>query len=68
MNKTTRFILAVLFVLGIGAALGKALLWGESVTNYGAYVPWGLWVSLYVLLVAAAAGSAWVAVYVSQGD
>jgi len=68
MNKTTRFILAVLFVLGIGAALGKALLWGESVTNYGAYVPWGLWVGLYVLLVAAAAGSAWVAVYVSQGD
>ncbi len=69
MGKTTKALLLVLFVAGAVAALGKVFIWGESVTNYGSYTPWGLWVSLYVLMVAAAAGAAWTGIYVawSQG-
>lgn len=51
------------FVIGALAALGKVFFWGESVTNYGAYTPWGLWVGLYILLVGTAAGAAWVGIY-----
>lgn len=69
MGKTTKAILLVLFVAGAAAALGKVFVWGESVTNYGSYTPWGLWVSLYVLMVAASAGAAWTGIYIawSQG-
>lgn len=68
MNKITRLVLTALFVLGGGAALGKVFIWGESVTNYGAYVPWGLWIGLYVFLVATAAGASWFAVYTSRNE
>ena len=56
MMKTLRTLLLLLFVAGIAAAFGKAFLWGESVTKYGAYVPWGLWIGIYITLVGAAAG------------
>ena len=69
MGKTAKIVLFVLFVAGAVAALGKVFIWGESVTNYGSYTPWGLWVGLYVLMVAAAGGAAWTGIYVacSQG-
>ena len=54
--KTVRTLLLLLFVAGIAAAFGKAFIWGESVTKYGAYVPWGLWIGIYIALVGAAAG------------
>jgi len=54
--KTVRTLLLLLFVVGIAAAFGKAFIWGESVTKYGAYVPWGLWIGIYIALVGAAAG------------
>lgn len=63
MNNAMKGILPTLFVAGAVAALGKVFIWGESVTNYGAYTPWGLWVGLYILLVGAAAGSAWTGLY-----
>ena len=56
MMKTVRTLLLLLFVAGIAAAFGKAFIWGESVTKYGAYVPWGLWIGIYIALVGAAAG------------
>ena len=63
MNKMTKVLLMVLFIAGAAAALGKVFFWGESVTNYGAYTPWGLWVGLYIFLVGTAAGSAWMGLY-----
>lgn len=59
MNKLSRWVLGLLALIGIGSAIGKAFIWGDSVVNYGSYVPWGLWVSLYIFLVAAAAGATW---------
>jgi Ni/Fe-hydrogenase subunit HybB-like protein len=56
MTKMWRALLLVLFAAGIVAAAGKAFFWGESVTKYGAYVPWGLWIAIYISLVGAAAG------------
>ncbi len=69
MGKTAKAVLLVLFVAGAVAALGKVFVWGESVTNYGSYTPWGLWVGLYALMVGAAGGAAWTGIYVawSQG-
>ena len=65
MTKMWRILLPVLFAAGIAAAAGKAFIWGESVTRYGAYVPWGLWIGIYISLVGAAAGcvgvGAWLA-------
>lgn len=63
MNRTIKGLILVLFVGGVVAALGKVFMWGESVTNYGAYTPWGLWVGLYIFLVGTAAGSAWMGLY-----
>lgn len=66
MGKYGKGILAVLFGVGIIAALGKVFFWGESVTNYGSYAPWGLWVALYIFLVGAAAGAAWTGIYAAH--
>ncbi|HML35649.1 MULTISPECIES: NrfD/PsrC family molybdoenzyme membrane anchor subunit [Sporomusa] len=63
MNNMMKNTLLGCFVIGALAALGKVFFWGESVTNYGAYTPWGLWVGLYILLVGTAAGAAWVGIY-----
>lgn len=52
----------VLLIAGILALL-KVFYWGEEVTHYGAWVPWGLWVSLYIFLVGTAAGAAWTGAY-----
>ena len=59
MNKLSQLVLGLLALIGIGSAVGKAFIWGDSVVNYGSYVPWGLWVSLYIFFVAAAAGATW---------
>lgn len=61
MNKFAQAILALLALSGIGTAMGKVFVWGDSVVNYGSYVPWGLWVSLYGFLVGLAAGATWFA-------
>lgn len=66
MNKAIRLVLALLALIGIGAAIGKAFIWGDAVVNYGSYVPWGLWVSLYAFLVGVAAGAAWFGFYMGS--
>lgn len=63
MSKAAQWILALLSAMGIVLAVGKAFVWGDSVVNYGSYVPWGLWVSLYIFLVGAAAGATWFSLY-----
>lgn len=69
MNKIMKCTLFCLFVIGAATALLKVFFWGESVVNYGAYTPWGLWVGLYILLVGTAAGAAWVGIYAAyQSD
>ncbi|MCX7781875.1 MAG: polysulfide reductase NrfD [Negativicutes bacterium] len=69
MSKSLKGIILALFIAGLAAALGKVFFWGEAATNYGAYVPWGLWVALYIFLVGTAAGAAWTGIYAaySQG-
>ncbi|HML32007.1 NrfD/PsrC family molybdoenzyme membrane anchor subunit [Sporomusa sphaeroides] len=63
MNKVGKSVLAVLFVIGALTALGKVFIWGDSVTNLGSYVPWGLWVGSYISLVGVAGGAAWLGIY-----
>jgi molybdopterin-containing oxidoreductase family membrane subunit len=63
MSKSVKGIVLLLFIAGVVAALGKVFVWGEAVTNYGSYTPWGLWVALYIFLVGTAAGAAWTGVY-----
>lgn len=46
----------VAFALGL-YGLGQRLLTGHELTNYGSYVPWGLWVALYVYFMGLSAGS-----------
>ena len=55
-------ILLTIIALG-GAALagGKMFIWGDSIVNYGSYVPWGLWVAVYSFLVTLSAGAGFVA-------
>lgn len=68
MMKMGRTLLLILFVAGMAAAAGKAFIWGESVTNYGAYVPWGLWIGIYITLVGAAAGCVAVGAWLASGS
>lgn len=63
MNKVGKSVLTVLFVIGALTALGKVFFWGDSITNLGAYVPWGLWVGCYIFLVGVAGGAAWLGIY-----
>lgn len=67
MRKTGRVLLLLLFVVGLAAAAGKTFVWGESVTKYGAYVPWGLWIGIYITLVGAAAGCAVIGAWLASG-
>ncbi|MBC8015609.1 MAG: polysulfide reductase NrfD [Sporomusaceae bacterium] len=66
MNKTGNIILLILFAIGGVLALGKVFVWGESVTNYGSYTTWGLWVGMYIFLVGLAAGAAWTGICAAQ--
>lgn len=63
MAKMGRVLLLILFVAGLAAAAGKMFVWGDAATRYGAYVPWGLWIAIYISLVGATAGCAAVAAW-----
>ncbi|GMB01004.1 NrfD/PsrC family molybdoenzyme membrane anchor subunit [Pelosinus sp. IPA-1] len=65
MQRWMIIVLAILFISGAIGALGKVFIWGERATNYGAWVPWGLWVSSYIFLVGVAGGAAWTGIYVA---
>lgn len=68
MNKMWRTVLLIAFMAGILGAIGKAFIWGESVTRYGSYVPWGLWVAIYISLVGVATGSVVLAAWLTSQE
>ena len=72
MSKMWRTILLIAFMAGVMGAIGKAFIWGESVTRYGSYVPWGLWVAIYIFLVGASTGivilAAWLTTKENDGS
>lgn len=51
-----KIIWLVLFIIG-AVAVVQRFTHGHTLTNYGSYVPWGLWVSVYVWLVGLSAGA-----------
>ncbi len=46
----------LLFLFGLGSVAVR-LFTGKEIANYGGYVPWGLWVAVYLFFVGMAAGS-----------
>jgi molybdopterin-containing oxidoreductase family membrane subunit len=46
----------ILFLFGLTSVILR-LLTGKEIANYGGYVPWGLWVAVYLFFVGMAAGS-----------
>ena len=60
MQKTLKFIVLILAVIGFVAGLyGLYLRFvdGQQAANYGSYIPWGLWIAGYITLVGASAGA-----------
>jgi protein NrfD len=67
MHKTLKIV--VLIVAAIGFVVGLYGLYLRVVdshqsTNYGSYVPWGLWIAAYVMLVGTSAGAVGVAAFI----
>ncbi len=60
MNKTIQriawAIAIVAFLVGL-VGLYQRLAFGHQVTNYGSYVPWGLWVAAYIYFIGLSAGA-----------
>lgn len=59
MRRTSKILITL---LALGAALGAVgiglrLFAGERLGAYGSYVPWGLWVGLYIYLVGVSGGA-----------
>jgi protein NrfD len=55
--KLTAFALwAVLAVVG-GIGIVQRILDGHSLTRYGSYIPWGLWVAAYIFFIGLSAGA-----------
>ncbi len=66
MNKSIQIITCIVWagvmIWGLGGFVER-LLGGELVTNYGSYVPWGLWVAAKVYFVGLGVGAslfAWI--------
>lgn len=60
MNTGVKLLLAVLWVLALGAGLVGVYLrltTGHQLAGYGSYITWGLWVAAYVYLSGLSAGS-----------
>ncbi len=55
-SKTLVLSLAALAVLG-AVGVGQRLVLGERLGAFGSYVPWGLWVGLYIYLVGLSGGA-----------
>jgi Ni/Fe-hydrogenase subunit HybB-like protein len=57
-----RFYRILLTLAAAGLVIGSwgvvsVLIWGKSVTALGSYVPWGLWVAVYLLFLGLTAGA-----------
>ncbi|HHJ06480.1 MAG TPA: hypothetical protein ENK24_03160 [Anaerolineae bacterium] len=60
MSKTLQKIAWAIAIAGflIGlVGLYQRLFWGHTSTNYGSYVPWGLWVAAYIYFIGLSAGA-----------
>jgi molybdopterin-containing oxidoreductase family membrane subunit len=60
MNKKNFKILVVAAIVGLGLGtigLGNFLIFGKKTLNLGSYVPWGLWVALYLFFLGLTAGA-----------
>ena len=60
VRKVTYALALLALVIGIYGFYGRLFL-GEREVNYGSYVPWGLWVAMYLFFAGIAAGSYMVA-------
>ncbi len=47
---------AVAFVAGLYGLVQRLTL-GHTITNYGSYIPWGLWVAMYIYFIGLSAGA-----------
>ena len=60
MKRNIKGLIWVLAVIGFGVGLyGMYLRFstGHRLTNYGSYIPWGLWVAAYIYFIGLSAGS-----------
>lgn len=59
MLKTTKILIALLIVPVFFGAIGAwdRLANGKANLNFGSYIPWGIWVGLYIYLVGLSAGA-----------
>ncbi len=55
-DKLFWFVTAILFVIGI-IGVSNRLINGHRATNYGSYIPWGLWIASYIWLIGLSAGA-----------
>ena len=61
-GKTTIWTKVLWVVAGIGFVIGlyglyERIVFGHLRTDYGSYVPWGLWVAAYAMLIGVSAGA-----------
>ena len=58
-RRSKQLILITVAVLGLWGLTGvvQRFLTGHEATNYGSYIPWGLWVSGYIYFVGLSAGA-----------
>jgi len=60
MHKTLKIVVLILAAIGFVAGLYGLYLRvidSHQSTNYGSYVPWGLWIAAYIMLVGTSAGA-----------
>ena len=60
MNKFVRILAWLIAIAGFAVGLVglyQRLIQGHEVTNYGSYVPWGLWVAAYIYFIGLSAGA-----------
>lgn len=55
-DKLFWFITIILFVIG-AIGVSNRLINGHENTNYGSYMPWGLWIASYIWLIGLSAGA-----------
>lgn len=55
-NVALALLWAAAFVLGL-YGLSQRFAFGHEIANYGSYLPWGLWVALYIYFIGLSAGA-----------
>ncbi len=55
-DKLFWLVTIILFIIGI-IGVSNRLIYGHKNTNYGSYIPWGLWIASYIWLIGLSAGA-----------